>query len=39
MVGYTSIKTADAEIEGGNGSVARHPHPNHETNPGPAYLR
>jgi hypothetical protein len=25
MVGYTSIKTADAEIEGGNGSVARDP--------------
>jgi hypothetical protein len=25
LVGYTSIKTADAEIEGGNGSVARDP--------------
>jgi hypothetical protein len=25
FVGYTSIKTADAEIEGGNGSVARDP--------------
>jgi hypothetical protein len=23
LVGHTSIKTADAEIEGGNGSVAR----------------